>query len=160
MGVDTVILSANWFNYGLVGRVSAEDIAATISDLHGLGVRVVLVGQSPVFSFQAPQEALFAARRWGRAAEIGTALNSVPEGFNADLKATARADAFLDPAELFCKGMRCRIHNGRSFLFSDYGHVTLEGARIVAGPLLRRPDRLPNDDPPDAALGLATCQSG
>ncbi|MFN4113030.1 MAG: acyltransferase family protein [Sphingomonadaceae bacterium] len=145
MDVDTVILSANWFSYELVGRVSKADIADTVARLQALDVKVVLVGQGPVFSFRTPTEALFATKVSGHLGEkVGFVANRVPADFNITLERAVGADAFFDPSSLFCRGRACAFHNGKAFLFRDSGHVTLEGARIVAGPLLESTQRIKN----------------
>ena len=59
MGVDTVILAANWFGYDQRSRFDLGDVQATVQAIRDEGVEVVFVGQGPIFDFVSPEEALF-----------------------------------------------------------------------------------------------------
>lgn len=137
MNVDTVILSANWFNYDLVNRLDIEDIRSTVRALQERGVRVVLIGQSPIFTFTSPQEALFKqVRSSTESTRLGLFPNSVGARFNERLRERAGADVFVDPTNYLCAGELCQFHAEEGYLFSDYGHLTLIGARLVVDPIL------------------------
>jgi hypothetical protein len=52
-------MAANWNSYVSRRKMRLEDIRRTIDLLHKSGVRVVLIGQSPVFTFVYPDEYFF-----------------------------------------------------------------------------------------------------
>lgn len=142
MKVDTVVLSANWFSYDLVHRVSVTDITDTVRRLQAQGVQVVLVGQSPIFSFTTPEEALFReVQQVGgdrMLIKAAAARNEVPDDYNSILRAQVPANLFFDPTIVFCESNNCRFHDGERYLFKDYGHVTVAGAQAVITALLKQ----------------------
>ena len=137
MNVDTVILAANWFNYALVNRVQFEDINETVSAMQSKGVRTVIIGQSPLFTFTMPEEALYRQVLSDVPASIlGRMPASTDERFNRQLREEVSADLFFDPVPHLCSGDLCRFHGTGGYLFYDDGHLTLEGARLVVRPLM------------------------
>jgi peptidoglycan/LPS O-acetylase OafA/YrhL len=137
MNVDTVVLSANWFNYALVNRVNFADVRDTVAALKAKGLTVVLIGQSPIFNFSAPEEALFSQMLQGvTRSSFGASINRVPTNFNQRLQMSANPDMFFDPTLSFCDKDECQIYEGGNYLFRDYGHLTLQGSRRVIFPLM------------------------
>jgi hypothetical protein len=92
--VSTVIMVADWSAYIRRRKVSYEDVAATVTTLQGSGLRVILVGQSPKFSFAYPDEYFFSKfARTSTAKAYYAPLNADPD-INAHISATAHADVF------------------------------------------------------------------
>jgi hypothetical protein len=57
--IDTVIMAANWDYYLRRRKTRYEDIEQTEKKLTALGVKVLLIGQSPSFAFAYPDEYFF-----------------------------------------------------------------------------------------------------
>ena len=65
----------------------------------------------------------------------------MPEGFNEKLGQAATADLFFDPTGQVCNGDLCRFYDAEGYVFWDYGHLSLVGARRVVAPLLQETHR-------------------
>jgi peptidoglycan/LPS O-acetylase OafA/YrhL len=129
--IKTVIMAANWDAYLRRRKFSYEDLANTVSYLHRLGLRVILVGQSPVFSFAYPDEYFFQAYGLDQAARDYSAPVYVDPDVNRRIEQIAHADAFFDPLKSLCRGAMCVIKRGSSYLFRDFGHYTHFGSSII-----------------------------
>ena len=110
-----------------------EDIAGTVDALRRLGVRVVLIGQSPIFPFEYPEAYLYSS---GGAQQPGLTyeapLDAAPD-INDRMSAAARADVFFDPLALLCRRAQCVLKERGLYLFADHGHYTDAGSiRVVA----------------------------
>lgn len=122
-GVDTVIISARWDQLRTRGLGGLDD---TVAQLKAYGVEVYVLGQSPMFAFDAD---VLDYRRAGRQAE-GEASWSL--GFrreeNERLRAAAGSARFIDPLDTFCRSDLCQYRAGGALLFNDYGHFSEVGA--------------------------------
>ena len=122
---DVVLVSARWDMY-LPRVVRDDDVAATLARLDHLGVRVVVVGDSPTFDFASPYDFVF---RSGRS-EV-----SLPPGGSKPLDyvlAGIGGIQVFNPKPLFCSADRCRLKQDGAFLFFDGGHYSVDGSRLVA----------------------------
>ena len=143
-GISTVIMAANWVSYVKRKKLQFEDIGKTVDYLHGLGVRVILAGQSPVFGFAYPDEyfytvngALLADRRY-------MAPLAIDPNINKAIAARANPDVFFDPMAGLCHGAECLFKDGAVYLFADSGHFTEVGSvRIVAALLAQLKKQYP-----------------
>lgn len=144
--VDTVVLAAKWYSYAASNRLRIQNITATVRMLKDLELRVVVVGQSPMFHFSEPQEHVYGHFLQGGDVQLVTAKNTVPPQFNATLEVALRSagvDAFLDPGPLFCSAGECRYYQEGKYLFRDIGHFTLEGSRTLVRSLIETLEDLP-----------------
>jgi hypothetical protein len=129
--VTTVIMAANWDAYLRRRKFRYEDLANTVSYLHRLGLRVILIGQSPVFSFAYPDEYFFQAYGLQQAARDFTAPVYVDPDVNRRMQEIAHADAFFNPLKSLCRGALCVFKRGSSYLFRDFGHYSHFGSSII-----------------------------
>jgi len=121
--VDTVVLAAKWTD---VPQRTLRKLPETIAALRDLGVRVVVIGQSPEFAmdveridYLSGQMARKDKKEW---------LPAVTSGFNHDMmKLSAGAD-FIDPFPTFCSDGKCVYKSGSGYYFVDYGHFSREGS--------------------------------
>jgi hypothetical protein len=144
--VSTVIMVADWSAYIRRRKVSYEDVAATVTTLQGSGLRVILVGQSPKFSFAYPDEYFFSKfARTSTAKAYYAPLNADPD-INAHISATAHADVFYDPLQSLCRGTECIFKEGQRYLVADYGHWTHYGSELAVRELIEMANR-PSDPP-------------
>jgi peptidoglycan/LPS O-acetylase OafA/YrhL len=126
--VQTVVLSARWTGLSHLG-LDLDQIGSTLSDLDAMGVRVVLVGQSPEFAADAPVISFLkgsggpdAVNRWTVA---------FPLAINDTLRRIAGNHAFIDPMPPLCDGRICTYQDRRTFLFDDFGHLSAVGSSLA-----------------------------
>jgi peptidoglycan/LPS O-acetylase OafA/YrhL len=121
--VDTIVLAAKWTD---VPRHDLDQLAQTIAVLRRQGVRVFVIGQSPIFLVDV-QHIDFLS---GLARTPGVA--SWPVAFdrnlNLDLRARSVGATFVDPMSYLCSGVSCPYRDGRTFYYADYGHFSTAGS--------------------------------
>src|SRR5262249_440428 len=122
--IATVIMAANWDSYIRRRKLKYADIGATVTYLRERGLRVGLVGQSPVFSFAYPDDYFFQAYGLMRADREYFAPVDLEPDFNLHVREAAQPDAFFDPLKLICRGAECAFKRGPLYLFEDYGHYS------------------------------------
>lgn len=135
--VSTVIMVANWGAYIKRHKLRLTDIAATVDLLHRVPVRVLLVGQGPVFPFAYPDEYFF-AHFAERSNHAYYAPVDVDLGVNQRMKSLVHPDSFFDPLALWCSDAGCIFKEGSHYLYLDNGHYTHYGSRIAAAALLEK----------------------
>jgi len=140
--LTTVILAANAETYDTPGLSALETgYARTVESLVDAGKRVVLLGQIPNPERDAPLVA-GRARAWGGdPARIGRPLAEVTQqaapwnGFLAGL-AARKGLVLVDPAAALCSEGFCPIlGSGDQVLYFNPSHVSMAGARRIAGEL-------------------------
>ena len=137
--ITTVIMAANWSAYLRRRKIEYADIGRTVATLKALHLRVVLVGQSPVFPFAYPDEYFY--EKFGAAP--GGRDFYAPLDVNSDMNRLIRrsagpgVDVFFDPLSLLCQGSDCLFKRGSSYLFQDFGHFSRFGSQIIVSALLR-----------------------
>ena len=134
--ISTVIMAANWTSYVKRKKMRIEDIGKTVDFLHGLGVRVVLIGQSPVFGFAYPDEYFYSIYGALQAVSLYQAPLAIDPQINSKISASSHPDVFFDPMALLCRGAECLFKDGELYLFADYGHFTMAGSTRVVASLL------------------------
>jgi peptidoglycan/LPS O-acetylase OafA/YrhL len=134
--ITTVIMAANWSIYLKRAKMRYGDIERTVAYLRGLGVRVILVGQSPLFPFAYPDEYFFRTFGTQQADRAYYAPLDVAPDTNLRMASIAAQAVFFDPLALLCHGTECVFRQGRLYLFYDYGHYTHYGSRKVVNALL------------------------
>ncbi len=135
-GASTVIMAANWSTYLRRGKFGFRDVADTVAALHRAGLRVILIGQSPVFPFAYPDEYYFRKFPLGTEQPDYFAPLNAAADFNARMSEAAHADVFFDALKSFCRGSECVFKEGDHYLVEDYGHWTHFGSVIAVGRLL------------------------
>ncbi len=160
--ISTVIMAANWSTYIKRRKLQYAQIGDTTAFLRSLHVRVVLVGQSPVFGFAYPDEYFFATFGPEMDARAYYAPLAVDPGMNRTIAAIAGAnvDVFFDPLQLLCHESACLFKRGASYLVSDFGHLSLYGSRLVANALLDATEGLDQRSLPRSAKTVTTIRSG
>jgi peptidoglycan/LPS O-acetylase OafA/YrhL len=138
--VQTVILSARWTDMLQRGL---DQIDSTLSVLDAMGVRAVIIGQSPQFAADVQVIAFL------KGSEDPAAVNRWPVFFpvaiNDALRGIAGRHAFVDPMPPLCDGPVCTYQDRGTFLFEDYGHYSMAGSSRVVRALFVDP-ALADDD--------------
>ncbi len=127
--VDTVILAGRWTGLSQIG-VDLDQIGSTLSALDAMGVRAVVVGQSPEFAADAPVIAFLKGSRDPGAVNRWTV--AFPLAINDTLRRITDGHEFIDPMAPLCDGPICTYQDRGIFLFDDFGHLSAAGsARAV-----------------------------
>jgi hypothetical protein len=119
-----VFLAARWTEMppsalGLIRR--------TLLTLKTLGVRAVLIGQSPEFAEDVHVIAYFKGDGAPDAVNRWTVLFNL--AFNDRLAKIAEGFEFINPVAALCTGKTCTYEDKGVFLYSDFGHMSAEGSR-------------------------------
>ena len=136
--ISTVIMAANWTSYIKRGKMRLEDIGKTAAHLRALGVRVVVIGQSPVFPFVYPDEYFYNAYGAQQSEREYTAPVDLDPGINLQMQKFLTDGSFFDPLALFCRESACAFKRDDWYIFRDFGHYTHYGSTLVVEALLER----------------------
>ena len=134
--ISTVFMAANWSAYFKRRKMQVDDIGDTAAILRGLGVRVVVFGQSPVFTFPYSDEYFFRVYGSQQAEGEYFALVDVDPEMNRSIRSIVVGNTFFDPLAIFCREAECAFKRSNLYLFVDYGHYTQFGSKLAVGALL------------------------
>jgi hypothetical protein len=148
-GLAAIILSGYWASRQEGPRAAATDfqraLADTVASLRGRlggGVKIVVVGTTPVFEFW-PTKCLARAFLHGgdqSSCSIARPINRRQASmFDAIIDGEASRDAnvvALMPWNSLCEATECVTMKDGTILYRDHSHFTVEGSRIVLAPLL------------------------
>ena len=124
--VDTVVLSARWDEMRERGLQGLSD---TIAQLRAKGFTVYVIGQSPMFAFDAH---VLDYRGAGKdAAGDGAWYLSFTHAQSDAIRAASAQAHFVDPLPAFCEGNTCRYETPAGLLFADYGHFSELGSDLA-----------------------------
>jgi peptidoglycan/LPS O-acetylase OafA/YrhL len=121
--VDTVVLAAKWVD---TPKHTIEQLGKTISTLRLMGVRVFVVGQSPLFIMNV-QDIDYISGSSRRSGIADWTIAFDPK-LNALLAEHSRGATFIDPLAYLCHGSYCTYRDGDEFYYSDYGHFSTAGS--------------------------------
>jgi peptidoglycan/LPS O-acetylase OafA/YrhL len=134
--ITTVVMAANWIAYLKRRKMRQYDVRNTVASLQRRGLRVVLVGQSPVFSFAYPDEYFFTTFGLRKIERESFATLDFDPDVNRRMAQISTASAFFDPLAVFCEKKQCAFRRGGKYLFIDWGHYTQYGSELAADALL------------------------
>lgn len=126
-GADSVVIAARWDQLRSRGL---SGLPETIDYLIRGGVRVYVIGQSPMFAFDV---SVLEARKAG-IADGGQSASWLPTFNQGEFDDVGRASAkatFIDPKPYFCDAGRCRYKQEGKPLFFDYGHFSDYGSAFA-----------------------------
>lgn len=147
--IDTVIMSANWQSYLARSKMSYPQIGVTVNKLSEVGIRVILIGQSPVYGFTYPDEFYFSQLR--HTSDPGFAEVELPTSINSEIEKSAPNAIFFDPSVELCHGSKCRYLEGTMYLVADSGHFTQYGSKKMVAALLAKIDTIRSLERPRTA---------
>ena len=126
-GIQSVILSGRWTDYETRGF---DGLRHTIATLHGLGVRVYVIGQSPEFIADVQKIAFFARRAHADNSEWPMAMDP---RINEKVQPFTEGATFIDPLTSLCDAKGCSYADAGTgqFLYFDYGHFSTAGAILA-----------------------------
>jgi peptidoglycan/LPS O-acetylase OafA/YrhL len=147
--IDTVVLSSRWDQLRQRGLPGLSD---TVDRLKAAGVKVYVLGQSPMFPFDVDILDVRGAGMEAGGSEASWYLSFKPAQNQLLHQASGSAD-FIDPLPTFCKERLCEYKTRNELLFYDYGHFSDVGSDLAVNsyfPLLaaRVPQRSARSDVP------------
>lgn len=122
MGIDVVVLAARWTD---TPSATIDQLSVTVAALQKAGARVIVVGQSPQFAGDIQKLDYLTGQVGKRSAAW---RHTIPVPLNRQIAAAAGTAQFIDPVSILCRGDLCVYRNDNSFLYSDYGHFSRDGA--------------------------------
>lgn len=127
-GVSTVVMAGRWESVFKRG-VSPDAVVATAKRLIGMGVEVIVIGQSPVFNNNV--QTLFAQSSLPADALEASAPLSFRREINSRLAATLPAGTFIDPLATLCGAADCDYRRDGKFVVWDVGHFSSFGSNLA-----------------------------
>ncbi|WP_242186036.1 acyltransferase family protein [Sphingomonas sp. CARO-RG-8B-R24-01] len=125
-----VIMSGRWSSYDGEGVLDVGRIEQTVEQLRGRGVRVILVGASPSFGFNALDD--YRYRTGKRDAPV-----TFDGMLNRRLQQGVPSALFFNPMPAICPTYRCDLIDKAGERYVDNGHLSAHGSDIVATALSR-----------------------
>jgi peptidoglycan/LPS O-acetylase OafA/YrhL len=130
---DTLILSANWESYR--PEVGADQmlhqLSSTIDFFLNQGIKVVVMGQSPVFPFNSPYDFFYRMSRVGLKSDKTIDGVVYDEAFVDSLKNVSRRADYFDPESVLCDRTGCPLRRGGEFVLQDGGHFTADTSELM-----------------------------
>lgn len=131
-GAKTIIMSARWSDAEAIG-LRVKDVTGTVIWLRSMGLRVIVIGQSPLYAFNAED---LINRELSLKKSFGDKANNlVPLKLNQDLAMAVRdgGGQFIDPEAVLCKGQSCIFRVDGMPLIWDDGHLSEFGSQWLLG---------------------------
>lgn len=125
-GITQVVLAARWEE---VPWRTLIELHQTIAALKRLGVRVMVIGQSPMFGV-TPQAFDYLSKQAAR--PIGGAVPRIEPGVVAAVRHEAAGADYIDPLPFLCPDGSCPYRTGATWLYADDGHLSAAGSRQAA----------------------------
>lgn len=125
--IKTVILSARWIDLKQRGF---DGVESTLGALQKRGIRVFVIGQSPVFVTNVD---VIGFMKGNDHLAVNSWKTIVGSDFNVVLKSYTKGAIFIDPMTSWCSDGLCPYRAKDEVFFGDNGHFTKFGAqRAVA----------------------------
>ncbi|WP_337269470.1 acyltransferase family protein [Oryzifoliimicrobium ureilyticus] len=128
--ISTVILSGRWTDLQLRGL---DGVQQTIDTLRQRNIRVIVIGQSPVFVTNVDVIAFRKALPTDMTASWKTVIQ--PD-LNLKLRRLVHGADFIDPIALDCSNDICPYMVDQKLLYFDTGHFSNFGSRRMTGLML------------------------
>ncbi|KAA0676810.1 acyltransferase family protein [Roseomonas genomospecies 6] len=129
-GIRIVIMAARWEWYMDTNALDFGQLRKTVESLLNRGIRIVVLGQSPVFRFRNPYDHTYFMKS-ERAYSITGPTADLP------LITATQGAQFVDTSDYFCdpdpcKDLPlCRIRDDQGFYFLDQGHFSARGSTLI-----------------------------
>jgi peptidoglycan/LPS O-acetylase OafA/YrhL len=127
-GLRGVIIASRWSR----DDGWRDDLHALLNDLHGRGLKVVIVADPPSYPFDVP--ACLARRGEAACADGRRAMARDQAADTAALRRIAAATPGVrvwDPGEVLCSDGRCRMTASGRVLYSDWHHLSPAGSALL-----------------------------
>jgi peptidoglycan/LPS O-acetylase OafA/YrhL len=125
-GITRVVIAARWDE---VPWRTLQQLHLTVAALQRLGVRVTVIGPSPIFGV-TPQAFDYLSGQAGH--RTGTAVARLDPGMTALVRREAARAEYVDPLPSLCPNGACPYRSGSTWLYADDGHLSAAGSRQAA----------------------------
>jgi peptidoglycan/LPS O-acetylase OafA/YrhL len=125
--IDAVVISSRW---DLYKRLDASGLPDTIDLLKRNGMKVYVIGQSPMYDFAIDILNFRGAGILREDGNLAWYLSFDPTENNRIKRASTSAN-FVDPLPTFCEGRLCDYKSDKGYLFNDYGHFSELGSDLA-----------------------------
>ncbi|WP_347302927.1 acyltransferase family protein [Croceibacterium sp. TMG7-5b_MA50] len=135
-GVQQVILSGHWEYASEESGMPLSDVAQTVRQLRKWGLRVMIVADSPEYSFSNPE---YLAHRLQQRDKPLAPFYMQPRNdwrTNRTLQQMVGPRDYFDPAEVLCRKDGCLVYENGETIMSDNGHFSVYGSKKVAAAML------------------------
>jgi len=129
--VARVILAANWEKESNYYDHFFANIRNTIAVLRSLGVDVVVIGQSPVFTFWDSLDVEYRLKASHRSTSTFYPFLSFGDGFIMNIKKELAGIPLVNPMTVLCRPRTCEIFANGEPLYIDGGHFSALGSTIL-----------------------------
>lgn len=126
LGIDQVVLAARWDGVPL--RTLAR-LHETVAMLERMGVRVTVLGQSPLFG--APPQTIDMISGQRALPRVALWQPTINPSVVAIVRAEATDATYVDPLAYLCRDTRCAYRDGDTWYYSDEGHLTAAGSLLA-----------------------------
>ncbi|TWA69671.1 peptidoglycan/LPS O-acetylase OafA/YrhL [Azospirillum baldaniorum] len=141
-GIRIVIMAARWEWYMDTNALDLRRLHETVDALLNRGIRIVVLGQSPVFRFRNPYDHTYFMKSERAYSITGQAADQPVIAATQGARFIDTSDYFCDPDP--CKALPlCRIRDDQGFYFLDQGHFSTHGSTLIVQSIqeiLRAPD--------------------
>lgn len=127
-GIKKVIMSARWESLFKRG-VTPNDVANTVKRLNEMGIKVFVIGQSPVFNNDVQR--IFAQTGSDINSPVSTAFLSFKPEINDKLRSVLPNGSFVDPLLTFCSDNSCMYRLSSQYVVVDVGHFSSFGSKFA-----------------------------
>ena len=131
--VQEVLISARWIKLGARGLGDLRDTLVTLKDL---GVRVVVIGQSPEFPMDVQ---VLGYRHDAKSGSDSWQITFDPKINNQLREITSGLATFIDPLKAICRGTLCPYISKGDYLYADFGHFSSSGSTLAVTQYLSTP---------------------
>ena len=142
-GIRIVIMAARWEWYMDTNALDLRRLHETVDALLNRGIRIVVLGQSPVFRFRNPYDHTYFMKSERAYSITGQAADLPVITATQGARFVDTSDYFCDPDP--CKALPlCRIRDDQGFYFLDQGHLSAHGSTLLVQSIqevLRAPDQ-------------------
>lgn len=125
--ISTVVMVGRW-EFLFKRGVSVTDVVDTVNRLNDIGVKVYVIGQSPVFYNDV--QTLYAQADYPLEA---IAPLSFKLNVNTKLETALPYGTFINPLEKLCMSFNCRYRQDNEYIISDMGHFSAFGSKLAVG---------------------------
>jgi hypothetical protein len=129
--VVRVILAVGWDREYRYYDDFFASIRNTIVALHNLRVDVLIIGQSPAFTFWDSLDVQYRLKISHRSASKFYPFLSFGDEFIANIKKELAGTPFVDPMEVLCRPQACQILANGEPLYIDGAHFSVIGSTIL-----------------------------
>ncbi|CAO3376766.1 acyltransferase family protein [Azospirillum argentinense] len=129
-GIRIVIMAARWEWYMDTNALDLSRLHETVEALLNRGIRIVVLGQSPVFRFRNPYDHTYFMKSERAYSITGQAADQPVIAATQGARFVDTSDYFCDPDP--CKALPlCRIRDEEGFYFLDQGHFSAHGSTLI-----------------------------